>query len=234
MNRSLFHTLVECGGKGVKGARHRFGKRAHRSKPKAASPFAPPSPELCRRTPKRGHGWTSASRFMAGEQVRKDEGAFHEPECARPRAQQDPNWCVARIGSIAGSLLCVAAPGDGRTPARPLTVHGFKARNCLSWNSLSFAAREEARLLPVGPRTVSGQNWVSGHVWSRLAMCRGHAGQSSLNDAIRKPYQFCSEMFSSCPSSGSGWQGCVTLTHPDRRRLVAAAHGTVGTVSKHF
>ena len=63
-------------------------------------------------------------------------GPLHEPECARPRAQQDPNWRGARIGSIAGSLLCVAAPGDGRTPARPLTVHGFKARNCVWGHSL--------------------------------------------------------------------------------------------------
>ena len=54
-------------------------------------------------------------------------GPLHEPECARPRAQQDPNWRGARIGSIAGSLLCVAAPGDGRTRSRPLTVPGFQA-----------------------------------------------------------------------------------------------------------
>ena len=64
MNRMLFRKLLECGGKGVKGARHRFGKRAHHPRSKAASPFAPVALELCRRAPKRGLDWTNPFPFM--------------------------------------------------------------------------------------------------------------------------------------------------------------------------
>jgi len=67
INRPLFRKVLECGGKGVKGARYRFGKRAHDPRMKAASPFAPVAPELCRRTPKRGHDWTNPFRFMGSK-----------------------------------------------------------------------------------------------------------------------------------------------------------------------